>query len=161
MIGYTVTVTDTGQTPYTGATFTDSLAGALDDASYDGDAAATAGSVTYSSPNLTWTGNLAVGATADDHVLGDGEQPRHRRQGDCDRRHLEHGGQHLPAGRQQPRLHRHGGRAHPGPDHRDDRPAPGTTTPGSVVNYTVTVTNSGQTPYTGASVHRPAGRGAG
>ena len=64
VIGYTVTVTDSGQTPYTGATFTDSLTGALDDASYDGDAATTAGSVTYSSPNLTWTGNLAVGATA-------------------------------------------------------------------------------------------------
>ena len=63
-MGYTVTVTDSGQTPYTGATFTDSLAGVLNDASYNSDATATAGSVSYSSPNLTWTGNLAVGATA-------------------------------------------------------------------------------------------------
>ena len=48
VIGYTVTVTDSGQTPYTGATFTDSLTGALDDVSYNGNAAATtAGSVTY------------------------------------------------------------------------------------------------------------------
>ena len=37
----------------------------------------------------------------------------------------------------------------------------GTTTPGAVVHYTVTVTDSGQTPYTGASAADPAGRGAG
>ena len=61
---YTVTVTNSGQTPYTGAAFTDPLGGVLDDASYNGDAAATAGSASFTSPNLTWTGNLAVGATA-------------------------------------------------------------------------------------------------
>ena len=43
VIGYTVTITDTGQTTYTGATVTDSFAEMLDDAAYDGDAAATAG----------------------------------------------------------------------------------------------------------------------
>ena len=32
---YTLTVTDTGQTPYTGATVTDPLAGVLDDAAYN------------------------------------------------------------------------------------------------------------------------------
>ena len=63
-VGYTVTVTNSGQTPYTGAALTDSLAGVLEDAAYNGDAAATAGAVTYASPNLSWTGNLAVGATA-------------------------------------------------------------------------------------------------
>ncbi len=63
-VGYTVTVTNSGQTPYTGAAFTDSLAGVLSDASYNGDASATAGSVSFASPDLTWTGNLAVGASA-------------------------------------------------------------------------------------------------
>src|SRR6202044_3174459 len=63
-VGYTITVTDSGQTPYTGATVTDSLTGVLADAAYDGDAAATAGTVSYASPVLTWTGNLAVGGTA-------------------------------------------------------------------------------------------------
>ncbi|HEY4991302.1 MAG TPA: putative Ig domain-containing protein [Nakamurella sp.] len=63
-VSYTVTVTNTGQTAYTGATFTDPLGDVLDDAAYNGDAAATAGSVAFSSPNLTWTGNLAVGASA-------------------------------------------------------------------------------------------------
>src|SRR6202042_3221248 len=63
-VHYTVTVTNSGQTPYTGATFTDPLAGVLDDAAYNTDAATTAGTLAYTSPNLTWTGNLAVGATA-------------------------------------------------------------------------------------------------
>ena len=60
----TVTVTNTGQTPYSGAVVTDSLAGALDDAAYNNDASATTGSVSYAAPVLTWTGNLAVGASA-------------------------------------------------------------------------------------------------
>jgi uncharacterized repeat protein (TIGR01451 family) len=64
IVQYTITVADTGQTPYTGATFTDSMAGVLDDAAYDSDAVATAGAVSYTSPNLTWTGDLAVGGTA-------------------------------------------------------------------------------------------------
>ena len=42
VVSYTVTVTNSGQTPYTGATFTDPLSGVLDDAAYDNDAAATA-----------------------------------------------------------------------------------------------------------------------
>ena len=49
-VTYSITVTDSGQTPYTGATLTDPLAGVLDDAAYNGDAAATVmGSVSYAS----------------------------------------------------------------------------------------------------------------
>ncbi len=64
VVGYTITVTDSGQTAYTGATFSDSLSGVLADAAYNGDATASAGTVSYAAPALTWTGNLAVGATA-------------------------------------------------------------------------------------------------
>ena len=39
-VGYTLVVTNTGQTPYLGATVSTSLAGVLDDAGYNGDAAA-------------------------------------------------------------------------------------------------------------------------
>ena len=63
-MAYTVTVTNSGQTPYTGATFTDPLTSVLANAVYNANAAATAGTVSYTSPNLTWTGNLAVGAVA-------------------------------------------------------------------------------------------------
>ena len=60
---YTVTITDTGQTPYNGATDTDELDGVL----------ATPPTTATPSPppapspcrpDLTWTGDLAVGASA-------------------------------------------------------------------------------------------------
>jgi len=63
-VDYTITVADTGQTPYTGATVTDDLSGVLSAAAYNGDAAATIGTVSYASPALTWTGNLVPGDTA-------------------------------------------------------------------------------------------------
>jgi hypothetical protein len=62
-VHYAITIADTGQTAYTGATLTDSLTGVLDDATYDNDATATAGAVLFTSPDLTWTGDLSVGAT--------------------------------------------------------------------------------------------------
>ncbi len=63
-VTYTITVTDTGQTPYAGASFTDDLTGVLDDAHYNNDAATGTGSVTYTAPVLSWTGNLNPGGTA-------------------------------------------------------------------------------------------------
>jgi uncharacterized repeat protein (TIGR01451 family) len=78
-VGHTVTVRNTGQTPFQSATVTVSLAGALDDAAYGGGATATTGGLAYSAPSLTWTGDLPIGATAtityavavDDPDLGD------------------------------------------------------------------------------------------
>ncbi len=63
IVGYTITVHDTGQTSYTGATVTDSLGGVLGDAAFNHDAAATAGTASFASPVLTWTGDLAPGDT--------------------------------------------------------------------------------------------------
>ena len=63
-VHYTITVTNSGSVAYIGANFTDPLTGVIDDAAYNGDASATTGSVSFSSPNLAWTGNLAVGAIA-------------------------------------------------------------------------------------------------
>jgi large repetitive protein len=63
-VSYTVSVTNSGSAAYSAATFTDSLSGVIDDATYNGNASASSGSVSYTSPNLTWTGSLAVGATA-------------------------------------------------------------------------------------------------
>jgi large repetitive protein len=63
-VGYTITIHNSGEAPYAGATVTDLLEGVLDEADYDADADATIGSVSYTSPDLTWTGDLDVGATA-------------------------------------------------------------------------------------------------
>lgn len=63
-VTYTLTIADTGNTAYAGATVTDSLADVLDDATYKGDAVATSGAASFASPDLTWTGNLSPGDTA-------------------------------------------------------------------------------------------------
>ncbi len=66
-VTYTVVVTNAGQSDFTAAnpaSFTDDLTNDLTDAAYNGDASATAGTVSYSSPRLSWSGPLAVGATA-------------------------------------------------------------------------------------------------
>jgi hypothetical protein len=64
IVHYAITIADTGQTAYAGATVTDSLTGVLDDATFDNDATATGvGTVSFAAPDLTWTGDLSPGAT--------------------------------------------------------------------------------------------------
>ena len=106
VVQYTITVTDTGQTPYTGATVTDDLANVLNDSAYNGDATATAGAVTYAGHVLTWTGNLDAGRHGHHHVLDHHQQPRQRRQAPGHHGRLDRPGQHLPARQRQPGLHR-------------------------------------------------------
>ena len=65
-VTYTVVVTNTGPVAFTAAkpaSFTDSLVGDLDDATYPGGATATAGTVSYAAPTLSWSGPLPVGGT--------------------------------------------------------------------------------------------------
>jgi uncharacterized repeat protein (TIGR01451 family) len=155
-IGYTVTVTDSGQTPYTGATFTDSLSGALDDASYDGDAQTTAGSVTYSSPNLTWTGNLAVGGTATITFSVTVNNPDTGDKVIVTAITSSTVGSTCPPGGQNPGCSVTVAGLTPALTIAQTA-SPATATPGSVVQYTVTVTDSGQTPYTGAAFTDPLG----
>lgn len=70
-VTYTVTATNTGSAAYTEddpAVVSDDLSGVLDDAAYNEDAAASAdgaplGEVSYSAPDLTWSGPLEPGQT--------------------------------------------------------------------------------------------------
>ena len=78
VVQYTVTVTNSGQTAYTGAAFTDSLSGVLDDAAYNGNAAATAGHGRLHQPGPDLDREPGGRCDRDDHVLGDGEQSRYR-----------------------------------------------------------------------------------
>jgi uncharacterized repeat protein (TIGR01451 family) len=83
VITYSITATNTGGSDYTAddpANVTDDLTGVLDDATYNGDASATAPGVpVYGAPNLTWSGPLAIGAsvtityTMTATLAGDGE----------------------------------------------------------------------------------------
>ena len=155
-VGYTVTVTNSGQTPYTGAAFADSLAGVLSDASYNGDASATAGSVSFASPDLTWTGNLAVGASATVTFSVTVKNPDPGDKLMVDKVTSATAGSNCPAGGTDPRCSSSIPVLVPGLNITQSAGS-ATTTPGAVVHYTVTVTNSGQTPYTGAAFTDPLG----
>ncbi len=63
-VHYRIQVTNTGRLPAPGVTLADDLAGVLDDAAYNNDAAADLGTVRYAGGVLHWTGDLAVGAAA-------------------------------------------------------------------------------------------------
>jgi uncharacterized repeat protein (TIGR01451 family) len=62
-VHYTITLTDTGAAPLRHVVATDDLTGTFDDARYDNDARATSGTVSFHRPRLTWTGDIAPGAT--------------------------------------------------------------------------------------------------
>ena len=160
VVHYTVTVTNSGQTAYTGASFTDPLSGVLDDASYDNDAAAAittgtgTGTVSYASPNLTWTGNLAVGASATITFSVTVNNPDTGDKILVDTVTSATAGSNCPAGSTDARCSFTVTVLVPGLEIAASAGS-STTTPGSVVHYTVTVTNSGQTAYTGASFTDP------
>ena len=151
MVSYTITVADTGQTPYTGAGLPTSLAGVLGDAAYNGDAAATAGTVSYASPMLTWTGDLAPARPSTISYSVTVNDP------DTGGRLLTNTVASAAPGSTCPPVS-------PGPACStavtDLIPAlsitatanVSTTTPGSVVQYAITVADTGQTAYTGAVV---------
>lgn len=67
-VEYTVRLTNTGTADFTEhdpARVVDDMAGTLDDATYNADATASAGSVAFSSPRLTWSGALQAGASVE------------------------------------------------------------------------------------------------
>ena len=149
VVQYTVTVTNSGQTPYTGATFTDPLSGVLDDASYNNNAAATSGSVSFASPNLTWTGNLALGAAATITFSVTVSKPDTGNKILASTITSATRGSNCAAGSGDPPC-------------TTSVPVAvltitntanvGTTTPGGVVRFTGTFTNTGQVAYTGITI---------
>jgi large repetitive protein len=150
-IHYTITVADTGQSSYSGAVVTDDLTGVLDDVAYNDDATATVGTVSYASPVLTWTGDLAPGDTATITYTVTVDNPDNG-----DRRPVNTAvstaqGSSCPPGGTDPAC-----------TAVVDVLLPALTitkaanvasaTPGSAVNYTITVADTGQTSYAGAVV---------
>jgi uncharacterized repeat protein (TIGR01451 family) len=148
-VTYTVTAANTGQTPYTGATFSDDLSGVLDDAAYGNDASASSGAVSYAAPQLTWTGDLAVGAVATITYTVTVNSPDTGNGTLVNKVVSPTTGSNCPSG---------------GIDTRctttvrvsglllTQSYAETSTTPGSVIHLSATFTNTGQTPYTGISV---------
>jgi fimbrial isopeptide formation D2 family protein/uncharacterized repeat protein (TIGR01451 family) len=63
-VTYTVEVENTGAVNLTSLSLEDDMTGVLDDATYNNDVNATSGTPTFTSPTLTWNGNLTSGQTA-------------------------------------------------------------------------------------------------
>ena len=148
-VSSTITVTNTGTGAFNGVTLSDPLGGVLDDATYNNDAAASSGTVGYTAPTLSWTGNLAAGATATITYSVTVANPVTGNQvlaGTVTSTTL---GTTCPAGGTDPRC-------------TSTVTVSGlsvvssadvaTTTPGSTVGFSVVVRNSGQTPYAPASL---------
>ncbi|MFJ8043942.1 isopeptide-forming domain-containing fimbrial protein [Kitasatospora sp. NPDC096147] len=145
-VTYTVTVTNDGKTPYPGASFTDDLTKALDDATYGNDATATTGTTTYTAPVLSWTGDLAIGATAtitysltvNNPATGDRQLANAVVSPDSN----------CPPDSTDPSCSTVTPVKHLNVRKTSDRTS---AMPGSRITYTVTVTNDGKAPYPGAS----------
>ncbi|MBB5476092.1 beta strand repeat-containing protein [Micromonospora parathelypteridis] len=151
VVGYTITVTNVGETPYNGATVTDNLAGLLDDATYNGDAVASSGVVSYAAPVLSWTGDLAIDGSVTITYTITADDPQTGGNVLVNTVSSTAAGNNCPSGGSDPActatvqvllpalsISKHAN--------------VGTTTPGGTVGYTITVTNSGQTDYTGATL---------
>ncbi|MEU6847691.1 hypothetical protein ABZ930_38110 [Streptomyces sp. NPDC046716] len=63
-VTYTITAKNIGGVDYPGASLSDDLSELLDDATYDNDAKATIGRVSYDRPRLSWSGTVPEGETA-------------------------------------------------------------------------------------------------
>src|SRR6185503_18780512 len=76
IVAYTLTLTNDGQVPYADINAIVDLSGVIDDATYGNDAAVTGGgTVTYTVPNLTWRGDIAVGAAVTVHFSAQANNP--------------------------------------------------------------------------------------
>ncbi|MFB8062488.1 internalin, partial [Kitasatospora purpeofusca] len=144
-VTWTVTVTNTGEAPYPGASFTDDLTDVLDDATWNDDVRADTGTVRYAAPLLSWTGTLAKGERAtvvyrltatlagDQRLTNTVTAP----------------GSNCEAGSTDPACRE----ILPAPLLKVRKSAtPAVATPGGTVHYTVTVTKTGGSAYRNASV---------
>ena len=159
-ITYTITAVNTGETPYTGAAVTDQLDAVLPDADYNGDAAATSGTVVFTSPDVIWTGDLAIGATVTITYWVTVLDPDPGDKRITNKVFSDTLGSTCPST---------GSVAACTTLVTVLVPAltivnvadTATTTPGGTVGYTITITNTGQTPLHRGDRHRRAGRDAG
>ncbi len=151
---YTIVVHNSGETPYVGATVSDTLTGVLDDATYNGDVTTTSGSMSFVTPVLTWTGDLAVGAsatitysaTAYSPAIGDKTMLNAASSGVV--------GSTCPTASGNPACRSTVAVLTPSLVITSSASV-ASSLPGGVVTYTVVATNSGQTPYFGATITVP------
>lgn len=146
---YTVTVRNTGQADYPGAVFTDDMSGVLDDAQFNDDASSP--DAVLDGETLTWTADVAAGATA---VLTYSVTVNDPAEGDNVLKNAlapPDGSSCSPDGGAPPCTTETPIAALTIVKSNDGDPNP-PLAPGATVTYTVTVTNTGQAEYPGAVV---------
>src|SRR4029077_9384619 len=131
----------------TGISIGSDITKVLDDAAPNGDQTATSGTLTLTGTGISWTGNIPVGGTVTVTGTVTINNPDNGNKVMTSTLTTAAAGSNCPAGGTDPRctatvnvlIHRLT---------IVKTANVSTTTPGSVVGYTVTVTDSGQTPYT-------------
>ncbi|CAM5518850.1 hypothetical protein SSPIM334S_03615 [Streptomyces spiroverticillatus] len=157
-VTYTLVIRNTGDGVYEDALVADDLSGVLDDATYNGDAQASAGAVAFQTPRLIWTGRLAVGASVTVRYSVTVGEPA---KGDQKLRNVVDGGEksNCPEGAADPRC------STVTPITPVEPPVeppvrkleirktatPHKVKPGGVVTFTITARNTGTAPYEAAT----------
>ncbi len=151
-VSYTVTVTNTGQVENFDTTFTMPLSDVLDDATYDNDAAASSGVVSFTSPNLSWDGDLSPGQSATITFSVMVNNPDTGNKTLADTLTSTTPGANCPASGTAPAACSTSVTVLIPALTITQAANISSTTPGSTVDYTITVADTGQTPYSGITV---------
>ena len=151
VVAYTATLANTGQTPYLGISVGTDATGISDDATGNGDETGILGHAVDRGDRGGMDRGHPGRRNGHHHLHRQRQQPRHRESHPDRHGGVRRTGKQLPGRQYRPPLHSRHHRADPGPVIVQ---AANTTSavPGQVIGYTLTITNTGQTTYTGATV---------
>src|SRR6202044_4103127 len=141
--------TNSGQVPYTGITVASNITDVLDDATPNGDQTATSGTLVLTSTGISWTGSIPVGGTVTVTGTVTVNNPDTGNKVMTSILSTAAAGSNCPSGSTDPRCTATVNVLIPGLTIVKTANT-STAVPGSVVGYTVTVTDSGTTTYSGA-----------
>ena len=148
VVRFTATFTNTGQAPYTGITVASNISDVLDDATPNGDQTATSGTLTLTATGISWTGSIPVGGTVTVTGTVTVNNPDTGNKLLASTITTAAAGSNCPAAAPAAACSVSVPVLVPGLAIAQAANVPATT-PGSPVRFTVTITDSGQTPYTG------------
>ena len=150
VVRFTAVFTNAGQTPYTGITIASNVTGIVDHATPNGDRTATSGTLTLTPTGICWTGSIPVGGSVTVTGTVTVNNPDTGNKSMTNTLSTAAAGSNLPAGGTDPRCSVSVTVLIPALTIVKTADV-STTSPGGVVHYTVTITDSGQTPYNGAT----------
>ena len=145
VVRFTATFTNAGQVAYTGITIASNITDVLDDATPNGDQTATSGTLTLTATGISWTGSIPVGGTVTVTGTVTVNNPDTGNQVLASTLATATAGSNCPAGGTDPACSVHVTVLTPALTIVKTANA-STAVPGQTISYTITVTNTGQTP---------------